>query len=368
MAFISGKTFGHKETLKRLGAIWDGNRKGWKLSDNSPALDTVRNLIGCVVTLDGKEPNKMIPAPRENVRPAAVVTTSEEIKTRFIGDDQTHLGTFRPTTVFAGFSSLPAYVDFVKSVRVYGNGENGRGAAWGTSAHRHEFTGTDDFDHAVSIARNGWEEGVDTAKQALEFINGEQATARESRYGVAGGRVNVGKMLAGSPVHMKARVRMPAKKIVTLFTELGMSANINPKTIAIRAACVGAISDLLEQNGYSTEIVVTISSRMDVSMINAVTLKQPGDPLNLNDLVFGLGHPSMLRRFYFATVASCDDLTTMNSGSYGSPMDAFSDEHEVPVNAFMLDRLNENTYGTLEQRISQTFETIIPDNFPVTLK
>ncbi|MDT9703008.1 hypothetical protein, partial [Streptomyces sp. P17] len=54
----------------------------------------------------------------------------------------------------------------------------------------------------------------------------------------------------------------------------------------------------------------------------AVTLKHAGEKLNLDDLVFALGHPSFLRRFNFACVSQAVECREIWS-SQGMPRSAF---------------------------------------------
>lgn len=358
MFTISGKTFEHRETIKALGGRFDGTNKTWKVANlTDAAAARLRALAGVIVTGSGDTapgmPDAPAPAP---VRPQVPSVMSGAVNT--YGDDMTYLN---PRSLsFFGFSSLRAMTDFVRSIPKY-NGS--RGCAWDDDA---DFTGTWSMDEALNLADNGWSDGVNMAKEVLDLIEGKNAVQRTAVYSVAGGRVNVGRMLSGAPNHMIKRPKMPAKKIITLYCDAGTHWKIEAKNLIIRAACVGAIVDILEENGYSCEIVSFMQTKKNSDKNRIFTkIKEAGEKLNINDLVFALGHPSYLRRFGFACIA-CNYLHShFYLSNYGYPVHKNADT--LGANEFLIGNLSSNPGGNMREKAATILRTIIPDNLPITI-
>lgn len=223
---------------------------------------------------------------------------------------------------------------------------------------------------ALRLARDGWSEGVDLA----ESLDVPPSSARRRRYGVAGGSVNVGRMLAGHPAHMRSRPRQPGKRVVTLFVETFMSAGIDPDNAIIRAALIARIADAMEREGYSCEIVAIVTTTSDMGSSattghqHAITLKQAGERLALPDIVFALGHPSFFRRMVFASVGDADECRSTH-GTQGFPTDAFANDHPTARNEFYIRKLTLAQQQRLDDDDPYSMlEFIEPVDLPVSLR
>lgn len=361
MATITGKTFEHRETLKAYGAKFNSVEKYWTVDDSQAEAIKALNLAAVIVTVDASAP-KVEPLPPA---PTVAPTFPVENGTQMVGDDMTYHNAFRlqNPSQFAGFSSLVAMVDLVKSLPR-------KGDHW--IANEPDFYGVS-MSEALSFATNGWSAGVDEAQKVVDLFNAEHAERLTRAYGVAGGRVNVGRLMAGNPMHMSRRQRAPGRRVVTLFVANGMQAVIKPRTALIRAACVAAIADLLEIAGYSCEIVgvshvVRSSDEKPYSQI-AVTLKHAGEALNLSDVVFGLGHPAMHRRLNFAVKHISPNRTDMFR-----TVPAFGKTHVPPPNSFFISQPTETMQEAmrvagrdLASKARALFPFIVPADLPVKL-
>lgn len=376
MAKISGKTFDHRETLKSYGAKWDGNGRFWTIADASADAIRSLNLPGVIVTpSENTEPTeqKFNADDDTEVNGRVGVMFSEppvtEVvgPTTFIGNDRKYFGKMnrKNPRVFAGFASFNDMIEYVEKIDT--RGWSGHRTDGWSSQYGNDWYGSDNMSHAIRLARGGWSEGIRIAQRALEIIESEHVTVRKAKYAVAGGRVNVGRMLAGQPMHMKLRTRQPGKKVVTLFVQTWMAALINAEQAAIRAASIAAMSDLLEHSGYSTEIVAVGTNFVNgCSCQIAITLKHAGDPLNLADIVFACGHPSMLRRFYFALAAVSPNMSQFwDSMGY---QEAAFDPDQMDPNEFYLAKLKTNVpNGSLTSQIRAIFPLVVPPKFPIDL-
>lgn len=205
----------------------------------------------------------------------------------------------------------------------------------------------------------------------LELFAIDHARVKRRSYGVAGGSVSVGRLLAGNPMHMRQRPPQPGRKVVRLFVQACNSAIITAENMTVRAAIVAAMADMLERQGFSCEIIA-IDCRNGSLGIKpvfqcATILKQAGEKLNLSDLTFALGHPSYLRRFGFALFSACDELIS-HWESQGVPKDAFNDHFKPKRNEFYIPKLSTNVKGaTLADKARAMLPHIMPLNMPIRI-
>lgn len=369
MIIVSGKTFEHRETIKTLGGKWNGTDKTWQFADGAD-VSSLRGLPG--VRIDGaaaQTPSRKAPAKRP-AGPASVAAKITDA-TAFYGNTDLRFNTLADQNPmsFAGFKSLNYMCDFVENIR------DARSDAWRMDAEYREFTGVWGMSEALIIARTGWSDGVKKAMEALEVIETDHASTRQRKAVLAGGRVNVGRMLTGDPLHMIRRTRQPSKKVITLFVELGASAVIEQENLIIRAAAVAAMCDILETNEYSCEVVGVHSTRTRTDseplFQTTVELKSAGEHLNLNDLVFALGHPAMLRRLIHG-INTMNPKTRPYLSSMGIPSPAFTDEHPTATGEFCISKIapdvqDQITGKTFKDRVRSMFPLIVPAGFPVSL-
>lgn len=356
---ISGQTFNYREVLKDMGGKYDGDTKTWRLP-SSADRDKLNRLVGCVVR------NEETVSVALGDDPLPVATRNGP--TNVHGDDPTYLNYFvdKNPVSFFGFSNLEALTSFVECV------PRTRDLTWDADA---SFAGTATFTDAVDLARNGWSEGIEKAQEIIEFLDVKHAQQKKRVYAVAGGRVNVGRMLAGHPAHMIGRKKQDGRRNITLFVETAISSVIKPRKAVVRAACIAALVDILETQGYSCEIVATNMTvwgypRKPVQQL-ACTIKSAGEKLNLSDVVFALGHPSFERRFNFACVMSDKALSEIHD-TKGSASVAFNDAYQPGPNEFYITEftgaMQELIRGDdLQEQALSLLPHLIPDGVPIEI-
>lgn len=376
---VTGNTFDHRERLKQLGGRWDAAAKNWIFEYPRPKdVAELKNLPGCLVVEAADEPTPSVPDGTPSIdddpvdwmkkiaeRHAEKNKKDGNTKTVIYGDDQTYFNYFQSKNPlsFFGFSTLSEMVKFIEKIpaRFQEVGWEKSGGDW---------YGTRDMKQALEIARNGWSDGVKKAAELLEYLNLENAVERRRKYSVAGGYVNVGRMLSGNPAHMVKRPKQDGRQTITLFVENTASAYIKAEMLTIRAAVVAAFADILEMRGYSCQIVsVTTQARMNdlPGAQTAVTLKHAGEKLNLDDLVFALGHPSFLRRFNFACVSQAVECREIWN-SQGMPRSAFGKD-DLKRNEFYIRHLTENVKGGNFLEIAKKIIPMIkPHRLPLEIK
>ncbi|QWY83160.1 hypothetical protein [Rhizobium phage RHph_X2_24] len=376
---LTGQTFQHRDRLKQLGGKWNADGRNWQFDFLRPSeIAELKNLAGCLVTDNAPTP----PAPREtdsddndDIWSRIMRGTADDKPSTgnrpsvMYGDDMRYHNYFKDKNPrsFFGFSSLSALLQFIDAIPQHKRtGQRGEGY----DRSKPDWYGTPDMLTALDLARNGWPQGIANAQQVLETLDIEHVLQRRRSYAVAGGSVSVGRMLAGNPVHMVKRPKLPGRRVVTLFVENMASAYMKAETLTVRAAIVAALADILETNGYSCEIVnVTVSNFMSgkPAAHTTVVLKHAGEKLNIADLAFALGHPSFLRRFVFALVCQADELESMWDYQ-GMPTSAFGGDCQPGRSEFYIKRLSENiSGGTLVEKARKMLPLVKPDNLPVEI-
>lgn len=361
MTYIaSGQTYNYRLQLQSMGGNFRSHDKKWEFPDTIKPSDLayIKRMVGVTVVQIGVD----LAEPERSTYGRAGQTT-------FIGDDPTYMGRFadkNPITFF-GFSSLAELIRYIDGLPGY---SGPRAAGWSTSEPT--WRGTASMSDAIKLANDGWKTGVEQSKEILEIIHADNAEQKQSVYGVAGGRVNVGKMLSGNPLHMKRKAKQPAKRVITLLVDIAMIATITAETAILKAACIAAIVDLLEMKQYSCDIIA-VASTADVNTDAAashttVRIKSAGEALNINDLVFALGHPSMQRRFHFA-LKSHDLLHSIWRGM-GTTVIAFdeTEPNEFYIPCMSPEMQKRITGKTLLERANSMIKMIKPDGLPLTLR
>ncbi len=200
------------------------------------------------------------------------------------------------------------------------------------------FFGSNSFDEATAIARNGWQQGRDKAAELADRITPE-STARTflpvPTWDVTGDFVDVGAYLTGEPecmVRDEIIEREQSGKIVAIAVNMGAPHFIAPEAIIRRGSALIALVDLLEQSGLSCEITVFSRSETVTAGIQySATLKRAGEAVELDRLAFWLAHPSALRRIIFRlreTERNWKALHATLNSDYGKSVEMTTDEQD----------------------------------------
>ncbi len=183
----------------------------------------------------------------------------------------------------------------------------------GQSSHTYKagyaWAGTDSYEEAIELARDGWGEArkdVDALVEKLEsVITPTLQPAFESYFDVSGGMVDVGRFLDGEPECMvETRLVKTAKpgKVISILINGGFLSDIDPAAIKLRGAAIVGLVDSLEKMQHSTEIWLEVTgvSQTGRKVTQLVPLKQAADSLDIDTLMYAIGHPSRHRRLTFA--------------------------------------------------------------------
>jgi hypothetical protein len=220
------------------------------------------------------------------------------------------------------------------------------------------------FDAAMRMAKDGWrverdliDADVEDALAGIQDrLNAHLDASFNETYDVAGGYVDVDRYLMGEPECMveqwveEAPKRGKVLKVVNMVTA---SHAVDEKVLRERGRGVAAAVDVLFRLGFSVELwcgeAVSRGPNMSVEMVK---IKEAPDPLDWDAVMFGIGHPTMLRRFTFALNESrpADQRKKFgfqSTGGYGSPdslPESIADGFDVVLEAQRGNRFDKNEF------------------------
>ncbi len=177
------------------------------------------------------------------------------------------------------------------------------------SQENHEYwTGVENFQSAMALARNGWPVGRDmlmqtTAKlQDLLTVGGDE---HYFQFADSGDEVDVGLYLDGEPEHMIEFITRDLKhgkggRIVKILVNVTTGAGVNMQTAMVRGAFALTLSDILEREGYRVEFQLGELGLGDRGNIFIrTTIKRANEQMDIDRLAFAFGHPAVQRMLFF---------------------------------------------------------------------
>lgn len=193
--------------------------------------------------------------------------------------------------------------------------------AWKTD--RDNWHGSPNMAAALRMARYGWPEGAERAKRLRDGLAATIPQApRLVRYDVAGQVPDVRRALAGNPMAMRRTSPAPAaqRPTITLVSFYTTPAGVDPSALEANAVAFAALSDTLESAGFRCELIAYSNGTLiGRGFEHAVRIKAPSDPLNIDAVAFGMGHPSLARRIGFALRTFSPDYSRiLDGGPIGS--------------------------------------------------
>lgn len=155
------------------------------------------------------------------------------------------------------------------------------------------------YEGAIKALRGGWAEG---AQRAYDLASRLEITPQRSRTvltgAVAGFLPNVPAFLAGSPESMYTtrRTATTGPRFATLVLPCSASAGVSAATLFDRGCAYAALIDGLESSGVSCAVYVLRGSS---PAFFSIKIKDHGERLDIDDLIFTTAHPAFFRRIIF---------------------------------------------------------------------
>lgn len=208
--------------------------------------------------------------------------------------------------VIREWASMREYVQTAKDAPIYYTKSKDGGVA---------FEGDTCWQDTVTVADNGYVAIRPNVEALTERIAAHIAPSLQPAFtpyfDVSGGMVDVGRFLDGEPECMvETKLIEIAKpgKVVTILVHGGMLGKVKTTDFIKRGVAIVALVESLERMQHSTEIWLEVSSsredhitpRNGPVLTHLVKLKDAGEALDIDSLMFSVAYPGRHRRISFA--------------------------------------------------------------------
>lgn len=202
-----------------------------------------------------------------------------------------------------------------------------------SNSNNSSFTLTASLQDAVDLGLKGYTDvrpDVEAQLNELESHIAEHLdVAFQARHSVVGGSVDVARFIQGEPECMIDYVAEPQARmgrVVKVLVNMVFSAHVNTADIVKRGVVVCALIDTLHKLGVGVEVwseEPTAHRGIDKGDVSShlVKLHDSSEMLDIDNLMFGLCHPSMLRRIGFSVTeqSGWKHAKEVTAGGYGYP-------------------------------------------------
>lgn len=194
---------------------------------------------------------------------------------------------------------------------------------------------TTDLADAVRLGLLGYDEIRPEVERMFAELESQLAerleVAFQTRFDYTGGVVDVGRFLSGEPECMIDFVPEPSARmgrVVKVIVNGICSASVESKRIIKRGVVVCALIDAIHKLGMGVEVYaefptnsVAINDKQGKVHTFLVKLHSSEQLLDINNLMFGLCHPSMLRRISFSVLEQTkwEPAEALIKSGYGYP-------------------------------------------------
>lgn len=179
-----------------------------------------------------------------------------------------------------------------------------------TNGAREEWDLNTGYDNALRLAREGWEEGrtmVQTLSEAFYTQISALIPVEEFYFAETGEcGISMGRLLEGDPECVLTSQRTDevrkgyGTEIVRVTLNGSASCGVSATTLRAKGAAVVALVDLLESTGKRVEVLLTYCTHSVNKLLEMwITVKAPGESLQIDQVAFALAHPAAFRRINF---------------------------------------------------------------------
>ena len=196
------------------------------------------------------------------------------------------------------FDSIKEFYDYICSTPLNNTFK------WSTLASNkangyNNWFGTDTFEEATDLLKNGWNTGAKELTKKLKITETQKDVQMQfkSILGVCGYQAIVPLYLNGIPQNMVNRKQTPTKqKVITINKVTCVSCGVSSETLQDESIKCFQIIKKIEASGIRVNLNLMISTG---HVCVKIRLKSAGEKLNISKLAFPLVHTAMFRRLYF---------------------------------------------------------------------
>lgn len=178
-----------------------------------------------------------------------------------------------------------------------------------TEVGRSWLGGLNGLEDAKALVTNGWQEGAERAlelKREIEDLSPRPVSVRRRlRWRAEGDELSHERLYAGQLDQMwrvGARESQRSPRILSILGHFGGTADRTDEEMFWSGAAMLAMSDVLENAGYSTELKAVNYSRnfemaAGAGLVTIVRLKEAGEPLRADVVAVCASHSGFFRTF-----------------------------------------------------------------------
>ena len=202
-----------------------------------------------------------------------------------------------------------------------------------------KWAGSRSLDDAVSMGTTGWHDirpRVDDLFARVETkINFAMGDMFESRFNVCGDSADIDRYLHGDPECMIDYVDVPQARmgrVIRLLVNGSVNSGVTANEILERGVIVCTLIDVLNRMNVGVEVYLENCTKVgDDRHSILVHLHSSEQLLDVNNLMFALAHPSMLRRISFSVMEKSKwrhaAKISQKGGGYGQSSSCQLDKH-----------------------------------------
>lgn len=225
-------------------------------------------------------------------------------------------------TISKEFKSLYEFHEFIttnETNKVFKQ----RGNDLGSNTGSFTFTGTKNFNEAMTLFKNGWDSKAKEIEKALQLKlkNTATQTKYKNEYNVVGGQVSVPRYLQGVPTSMINRVQTKqVQKTIKLTKDISYSGWVSTDSIFEYSLATLQLINAIERSGTRVELNVVLGTEANYERVQMkIRIKAASERLNISKIAFPLTHPSMLRRLLFRFIETVEISDRGFKINYGYP-------------------------------------------------
>lgn len=230
-----------------------------------------------------------------------------------------------------------------------------------SNGNSEEWAGTPDLQSACDVALAGWHDVRPEVDKMLDRLTERLGERFGSQYvtthDVTGAFVDMGRFMDCEPECMVSFIEQPQAamgRIVKILVAGTASAYIDPADIRRRGTAVIALVDCIHKLGLGVELWWENAIRGDdrKTYSTVVKIHDSAEPMDIDEIMFAMAHPSMLRRLTFSIQEQ--STTKKQQGAYA---------HQGYGTPTELGMTKLDNYDVIVERLQSGDEQVVQDSF-----
>ena len=215
------------------------------------------------------------------------------------------------------FESLLDFYNYINNTPLNATFEHRKYDLSSKKKNHNNWSGTDTYDEAVELFKNGWTLGAQDLTKKLKLAETDKQVQMVAKnvLSMCGYQAIVPLYLNGVPNNMVNKRMTPVKqKVITINKALSASAAVSTQTLMNESIKCFQIIKKIESTGVRVNLNLMISTG---HVMVKIRLKSSTEKLNISKLAFPLVHVSMFRRLYFRFVEVYPTIPKNYAFGYG---------------------------------------------------